>query len=372
MKDIRMTKLSELIRDHSLELKEGQTVQVTALGFECKPLVLEVVKTFNERGVNVFVDYKDPQTNALISEKAPDKRAEIMKSWVENEIKDVDAFLYINAKENDYEASKVPASYYQVVGNALKDYSKTRTNERKWVILNYPTPFFAHKAKMTTSDFEDFSFDVMNVDYKKMKAAFEPLRKLMLKTDKIKIKSPGTDLTFSIKDINAVPCAGECNIPDGEIFTAPVKDSVNGEITYNIPSPYRSKMFENVHLKFKDGKIIDCNCSNYPKEELEEIFNADEGARYVGEFAIGVNPLITKPMGDILYDEKIAGSFHFTPGAAYDEAPNGNDSSVHWDLVQIQTKEYGGGEIYFDDVLIRKDGIFVLDELKGLNPENLA
>jgi len=214
---------------------------------------------------------------------------------------------------------------------------------------------------------------VSMADYSKMRDAFKPLKDLMDKTDKVRITGPGTELEFSLKGLGSVPCAGECNIPDGEIYSAPVIDSVNGQITYNTPSGYQGNVYEDVCLKFEKGQIIEASCSNPADDKkLNEIFKTDEGAKFVGEFAIGVNPYITKPMGDILYDEKIAGSIHFTPGQAYEgEADNGNKSAVHWDLVLIQTEEFGGGEIYFDDVLIRKDGIFVLDSLTGLNLENL-
>ena len=191
----------------------------------------------------------------------------------------------------------------------------------------------------------------------------------MEKTDKVRLVAPGTDLRFSIKGLPAIKCAGTCNIPDGEVYTAPVKDSVNGVISYNAPSMQQGLKYENVRLEFKNGKIVSAT-SNYP-EQINKIFDTDDGARYVGEFAIGVNPYVNVPMGDILFDEKIAGSIHFTPGCCYDECDNGNHSSIHWDLVLIMTEKYGGGEIYFDDVLIRKNGLFVLPELECLNPENL-
>ena len=238
-------------------------------------------------------------------------------------------------------------------------------------ILNYPTKALAQKAKMSLEQFEDFLLDVCLVDYSKMNEAMKNLKSLMERTDKVRITAPGTDLTFSIKGLQAVPCAGDCNIPDGEVFTAPVRESVNGVIQYNTPSPYQGTVFNNVRLEFKDGKIINASADN-DQDKLNEIFNTDEGARYVGEFAIGVNPLIKHPMGDILFDEKIDGSLHFTPGQAYEgEADNGNRSAIHWDLVLIQRPEYGGGAIYFDDVLVRENGRFVLPELECLNPENL-
>ena len=219
---------------------------------------------------------------------------------------------------------------------------------------------------MTYDEFYNYSLDVMTVDYKRMNDKIKPLKELMEKTDKVRILGPNTDLTFSIKGLPAIPCSGTANIPDGELYTAPVKNSVNGVITYNTPSPYNGNIFNNIRLEFKDGKIINCSADK-DNEKLEEIFNTDEGARYVGEFSLGFNPLIIHPMGDILYDEKIMGSIHFTPGRCYEDCDNENISNIHWDLVLIQTEEYGGGEIYFDDVLIRKDGKFVLDELKQLN-----
>ena len=222
---------------------------------------------------------------------------------------------------------------------------------------------------MSTEKFEDFFFDVCCLDYGKMEKAMQPLVDLMNRTDKVRILDAKTDLNFSIKGIPAIPCAGHCNIPDGEVYTAPVKNSVNGYINYSAPSIYNGIRHDNVRLEFKDGKIVKATSSQ--PEAIEAVFNTDAGARYVGEFAIGVNPYVTSPMLDILFDEKIAGSIHFTPGACYDEAPNGNNSAIHWDLVHIQTPEWGGGEIYFDDVLIRKDGRFVLPELMCLNPENL-
>ena len=227
----------------------------------------------------------------------------------------------------------------------------------------------AQLSNTSLEAFEDFYFDVCNLDYSKMAEAMKSLVDLMNRTDKVQLKGPGTDLTFSIKDIPAIPCAGEMNIPDGEVFTAPVKDSIQGTITYNAPSVYQGFVYERISLTFENGKIVKATAND--TERINKVFDTDEGARYVGEFAIGVNPYVINPMKDILFDEKIKGSIHFTPGSCYDEAPNGNNSAIHWDLVLIQTPEYGGGEIYFDDVLIRKDGRFVIPELECLNPENL-
>jgi aminopeptidase len=224
-------------------------------------------------------------------------------------------------------------------------------------------------AGTSTEAFEDFYFDVCNLDYARMAEAMDPLQELMNKTDRVRITGPGTDISFSIKDIGSVKCCGRRNIPDGELYTAPVRDSVNGVISYNTPSINGGVTYENIRFVFKDGKIVEATANH--TDRINTVLDADEGARYIGEFSFGFNPYIQHPMKDTLFDEKIDGSLHFTPGQAYKAANNGNVSSVHWDLVLIQRPEYGGGEIWFDDVLIRKDGRFVLPELEVLNPENL-
>ena len=255
--------------------------------------------------------------------------------------------------------------YYRLTSPTL-DY---RVNETKWVILRYPNNSMAQLANTSLEAFEDFYFDVCTLDYGKMDHAMDALVDLMNRTDKVQIKGPGTDLTFSIKDIPAIKCAGECNIPDGELYTAPVKDSMNGIVSYNTPSEEQGFTYENIVFEIENGKIVKATSND--NDRINQLLDTDEGARYFGEFALGVNPYILEPMKDTLFDEKICGSFHLTPGASYEDAPNGNKSAVHWDLVMIQRPEYGGGEIYFDDVLIRKDGIFTLPELACLNPENL-
>jgi aminopeptidase len=241
---------------------------------------------------------------------------------------------------------------------------------KKWCLLRFPTPAAAQAAGMSTQGFEDFCLAVSTLDYARMDRAMDPLVDLMSRTDRVRVTAPGTDLSFSIKGIPAVKAAGKFNIPDGEVFTAPVRDSANGSILFNTPALEEGTTYERVRLTLKDGRIVDVDASE--PEKIRQILDTDEGARYLGEFALGVNPRIDRPMKDTLYDEKIGGSLHLTPGRAYDEADNGNRSSVHWDLVLIQTPQWGGGEIWFDDVLVRKDGRFVLPELEGLNPENLA
>ncbi|TXJ41230.1 aminopeptidase [Brachyspira pilosicoli] len=373
MKDIRIEKLAYNLVNYSCRLKKGENVLIKVYGEgEERSLVMAIIQEVYKVGANPFVWNHDPQIMRELLKKCNDEQ---IKTWAESDLmlmKKMDAYIGVWGGNNNAENSSIKEENYKIYEKLYLDpvHMHQRVKNTKWVVLNYPTSSMAQQASMSTDEFEDFYFEVCNLDYSKMDKAMDNLVNLMNKTDKVKIVGEGTNLKFSIKDIPAIKCAGIMNIPDGEVFTAPVRDSVNGVLSYNTPSLYSDGFtYENIKLEFKNGKIV--NASANDNERINKIFDTDEGARYIGEFAIGVNPYITKPMKDTLFDEKIMGSFHFTPGACYDEAPNGNKSTIHWDLVCIQTKEYGGGEMYFDNVLIRKDGVFVIDELKCLNPENL-
>lgn len=361
----RLKKLSKTIVNYSLKLKENDKVLISFHTDKPKQFVKLLIEDIVDKGAIPFVRIIDPELQSYLLKYTKENRIKEIEKHSRFEVDNYDCFISIKYNVNDYEDKDVSSKVRNLVNEATKKSDMVRINERRWVLLNYPSHLDAYKASMTNDQFYNYSLDVMTVDYKKMYEMLEPLKKLMENTKNVRIISPDTDLTFSIEGMPVVPCCGESNIPDGEIFTAPVRDSVNGVITYNTDSPYEGNVYKNVKLEFKDGKIVKATSSS--NGNIDEIFDTDEGARYIGEFSLGLNPKILDPMGDILYDEKIIGSIHFTPGSAYHDAYNGNDSKVHWDLVLIQRKEYGGGEIYFDDVLIRKDGLFVLPELKHLN-----
>ncbi|WP_338777644.1 aminopeptidase [Metabacillus sp. FJAT-52054] len=370
MKDPRIQTLAHNLIHYSVRLQKGEKVLIENFGLQ-RELVTALVKEAYAAGGHPFVLLKDQQVDRSLLMGATKEHYSKIAEYEANVMKDMDAYIGLRSGNNINEHADVPDEKMKVSSKTLgkKVHSEIRVPKTKWVVLRYPTASMAQLAKMSTEAFEDFYFDVCNLDYSKMDKAMDALASLMNQTDQVRLTGPGTDLSFSIKDIPAVKCAGHLNIPDGEVYSAPVKDSVNGTISYNTPSPYNGFTFENVKLTFKDGKIVEASAND--SERINQIFDTDEGARFVGEFAIGVNPYILHPMQDILFDEKIDGSFHFTPGQCYDDAFNGNHSNIHWDMVMIQRPEYGGGEIYFDDVLIRKDGRFVIPELEGLNPENL-
>lgn len=371
MRDERINKLAKGLVNYSVNLKKGEKVFIEAIDVP-EELVCALLENVYAAGGIPYVKLVSNRVQRSLLMGAGEESIKKLAEYEAHIMNDMDAYIGVRGFKNNFELSDVPSETSALYQREFfyPVHHEIRVKKTKWVILRYPTDGMSQLSEMSTEQFEDFYFDVCTLDYAKMSKAMDPLVELMNKTDKVRLVAKNTDITFSIKGMPAIKCAGGCNIPDGEVYTAPVKDSVNGVITYNAPSMQGGKKFENISLTFKDGKIINAACDG-DNEALNKVFDTDEGARYVGEFAIGVNPYVTAPMLDTLFDEKISGSIHFTPGCCYDDAYNGNQSGVHWDLVLIMTPEFGGGEIWFDDVLIRKDGRFVLDSLKCLNAENL-
>lgn len=370
MLDERIVKLAKGLVNYSCALKKGEKVLIEARGIDYQ-LVSAIVKEVFKVGAYPFVEIFDNRVNRQLLLGNSIELAKLKSKFDSFRMQEMDAYIGIRGGNNCFENSDVPEEKMQIESEYYSHpvHHEIRVKKTKWVILRYPTEGMAQQANTSTEAFEDFYFNVCNLDYSKMDKSMDALKNRLDNADKVRIVAKNTDISFSIKGIGSKKCSGEHNIPDGEIYTAPVKNSVNGVITFNAPSVQNGIKFENVSLTFKDGKIISAT-GNYP-DKINAVFDTDEGARYVGEFAFGVNPYIVSPMGDILFDEKISGSIHFTPGACYDDCYNGNVSAIHWDLVQIHTKEFGGGEIYLDGELIRKDGRFVPEDLWCLNPENL-
>ena len=367
--DLRVKQLADVLVNYSCNVQKNEKVLINYEGECCKPLVKQLIKNIYARGGMPYVEMRDSSVTREILLGATEEQMDFLNEYQLMQMKGMDCYIAIRAGSNTSELSDVPSDKLNMYYRKTQPVLDYRVNETKWVVLRYPNESMAQLAGTSLESFEDFYFEVCTLDYAKMSKAMDSLVELMNRTDRVHIKGPGTDLTFSIKDIPAIKCAGEMNIPDGEVYTAPVRESMNGVISYNTPSEEQGFTYENIRFEIKDGKIIKAAAND--NERINQLLDTDKGARYFGEFAIGVNPYILNPMKDTLFDEKIAGSFHLTPGMAYEDAPNGNDSAVHWDLVMIQRPEYGGGEIYFDDVLIRKDGLFTLPELMCLNPENL-
>jgi aminopeptidase len=368
MTDPRYAKLAKLLVEYSTELKKGDKALLDMIDVPDE-FTVELMRAVRAVGATPIVEVRHTRITREVLKDTNDKHAALVRDIEMFRMKKMQAYIAIRGSANASETSDVPSDNMSLYSRIMRPVLNYRVNKTRWVVLRWPSPSMAQAASMSTEAFENLYFDVCTMDYKKMAKAMVPLEKRMKKADHVHLKGPGTDLTFSIKGIGAKMCKGDRNIPDGEVFSCPVKNSVNGYITFNTPTIYSGTKFENVHLEFKDGKIIKATANN--TKRLNEILDTDAGARYIGEFSLGFNPYIQNPMCDILFDEKIAGSLHFTPGQAYEVCDNGNRSAVHWDMVLIQRPEWGGGEVWFDGELIRKDGMFVPKDLKLLNPANL-
>jgi aminopeptidase len=368
----KQAELARLLVTHSVALKKGEKCLIQSHDVP-EEMIEALIDAVYEAGAYPVLDYRRSRLSRALL-KGADR--ESLTNLAEIEVfrmKKMDAFIGIRGYDNPKENSDIPESRSQLEMTCLMKpvHYEIRVPKTKWVVLRYPTPGMAAMAQTSTSSFEDFYFAVTTgVDYAAMAKAMEPAREFLETAKNVHISGPGTDLRFSIESIPVVPCFGERNIPDGEIYTAPVRDSVEGTIRYNAPSSLFGHTYSNISFTFKKGKIVEASADE--TEKLNAVLDTDDGARYIGEFALGCNPRILEPMDETLFDEKIAGSFHFTPGNAYTEADNGNRSAVHWDLVCIQRTEYGGGEINMDGKLIRKDGRFVHPSFEALNPEHLA
>jgi len=365
MHDLRIDQLARQLIQYSTKVKKGDRVMLDCYDVpNSVPLAL-IRAVVAAKGIPVVKLHDTRVTRELMKHATPEGYEMLAQNNLEL-MKEMDVYIAIRGSHNITEMSDIPADKMQLVTERLRPVINERVNNTRWCVLRWPTTAMAQQASMSTDAFEDFYFRVCLLDYKSLLPSMNVLKRMMDKANKVHITGPGTDLSFSLKGLKGITCGGSHNIPDGEVFSAPVKDSVEGYVSYNTPTVYQGIAFDNVRLEFSKGKIIAATSNNTPA--LNKILDSDAGARYIGEFAIGFNREIREPMRDILFDEKIAGSFHFTPGQAYEGvADNSNRSSVHWDLVCIQRPEYGGGEIYFDDKLIRKDGRFLSSELEKLN-----
>lgn len=373
MNDPRFQQLAATIVNHSCQLKKGENILIEAFDAP-QEMVIALVEAAHSAGGNPHVELRSTRVLRAVQERATQAGLDVWARCDRQRMENMQAYVGLRAADNASEMSGMPDEQTRLVGAHYNKpvHLEQRVKNTKWVVLRWPSPSMAQLAKKSTAAFEDYYFRVCCVDYKAMDRAVQPLVARMNRTDRVHIKGPGpTDLRFSIKGVGAVPCSGERNIPDGECFSAPVRESVEGILQYNTPTLYQGLSISNVRFEFSKGRITKATCDG-DAAKLNAILDSDDGARYIGEFSLGFNPAILHPMQDTLFDEKIAGSFHFTPGQCYEEAENGNRSQVHWDIVCIQRPEYGGGTISFDDEVIRKDGVFVTPDLKGLNPESLG
>jgi aminopeptidase len=368
MTDPRYTKLAKLLVEYSTALKPGDRVLLDLIDVPDE-FAIELIRAARRAGAIPLAETRHTRVGRELLRGTNEKHARLVRDLEMFRMKKMQAYIAIRGSENASENADVPGDRMALYSRMIRPVLNHRVSKTRWCVLRWPTPSMAQGAGMSTEAFEDLYFNVCTMDYRRMARAMVPLERRMQRADRVHIRGPGTDLRFSLKGIGAKMCKGDRNIPDGEVFSCPVRDSINGHIQFNTPTLYSGTKFENVRLEFQDGKVVQAAANN--TKRLNEVLDTDAGARYTGEFSLGLNPYILNPMCDILFDEKIAGSLHLTPGQAYTECDNGNRSAVHWDMVLIQRPEWGGGEVWFDGELIRKSGLFVPPDLKPLNPANL-
>lgn len=365
MRDPRIDRMAKQVIEYSVHLQPKEKVLID-IWDGAYDFAISLMEAAQKVGAYPYLNLQSLKLNRQMILEATEESMEAWYRYENYRMDDMDAYIVVRKNDNIKEYEGIPAEKMRLYN---KYYGKlhygTRITQTKWCVLRYPSDSFAQTAGMSTENLENFFFDTCCLNYKRMNELAAPLNDLMMRTDRIDIKAPGTDLTFSIKGTCKPPACGIFNIPCGETGMAIIPESANGTISYNLPSFFQDTLFENIKLTLKDGIITEAT-SNHT-ERMNKILDTDENSRRIGEFAMGFNPYMTRPIQDTLFDEKMAMTMHFTPGndSVY------NPSAIHWDIVTSHAKEMGGGEIYADGVLFRKDGLFVLDELKQLNPENL-
>jgi aminopeptidase len=365
MRDPRIEKLAEILTGYATRVRRGDVVLVSAIGAPCEPLLKAVHRRCLERGArHVEIQFGFPElARDLYRFGSPAALAHFPAHRLAF-LKTVDVSIGIAAEENSMVLAHADQAKYLAHQRLLRPLLEWRVNRTRWVICRYPTHGMAQQAGMSLEELEDFLLDACTIDYAAMSRRQEPLRRLLARADRVRIEAPDTDLSFSVRGIPAVQADGRRNIPDGEVFTSPVRDSAEGKIAFNCPTLHGGQAFDDVRLSFAKGRVVEARAADGPRR-LGRILDTDPGARYIGEFAFGLNPRITRPMRNILFDEKIFGSIHLALGNAYATCDNGNRSAIHWDLVKILGK---GSRVTFGRTPVLVDGRFVHPALRALNP----
>jgi aminopeptidase len=340
----KLQKLADILVNYSISLKKGEKVLLRGYGFESYPLIRELYQKCLEAGaISVDVRFSVDELSRIFLEEANDQQLKHLTALDKKIANSYDAMLQIVADENPYEMSGIDQKKLQIVQKSRKPLSDI-LHKKKWCLFYYPNTASAAMAKKSLEQWEDFVLDSCILDWEKEEKMQKKFIKLMEKVKHVKIVGEETDLELSIAGQKWKTCCGKANMPDGEIFTSPVRNSVNGEIKYNVPTNYQSHDFDWVKLWIKNGKVVKEESNN--QKPLPGILNTDKGSRYFGEFAFGLNKNIKEGTRQILFDEKMGKSLHMALGKCYDECPNGNDSSVHWDLIFKFAP--AGAELFFD------------------------
>lgn len=372
MMDQRLKQMAKTVINYSLNIQPGEKVLIDSTK-NCSEMIKYMIKLIADRGAIPLVMLKETDIKRSLIINGCKEQFELMKTQEETILNKVDVYINMIDSDNCFDMSDIPSEkralyqkyYFQPINFEII------VPKLRWITVDYPSISSAQQFGMSTDEYENYFFDAVNVDYEELGKKMQKLKELLDKGKHIQIESPNVNLSFNIDNLCSEVCSGKINLPDGEVFIAPTINSANGEIEFNVPSRYQGSSFEKIKLFFQDGRVVNYSSqTNY--EKLAEILESDEGNKYIGEFAIGTNPNINRPRSNILFDEKMLGSFHIALGNSHSLSDNGNKASIHWDMVNVLTENYGGGRIILDDEVIQENGIFVHHDLKELNSKVLS
>ncbi len=356
MSDPRVSKLASILVHHSIEVKKGDVVLISSSTELAKPLVLEVYREVVKSGGHPLTSIGFEETSNIFYKYASKDQLLNFPKIKMYEAKNIDCVVNIRAAANKKALSNIDPKALSERSKVLRPIGEEIVNNKRWILCNFPTNGLAQEADMSLDEYEDFVYSATNIDWNKVKKEELKLKKALDKAGEVRIVGEDTDLTVSIKGRKAIPCYGERNMPDGEVFLSPVEDSADGHIYYEMPAIYQGREVTGIRLKFRDGKVVDAGADKNEKF-LITMLDTDKGARYLGELGIGVNYGIQKFTKDILFDEKIGGTVHLAVGRSYEDAGGKNISAIHWDMIKDLRKK---GAIYLDGKAIQKNGRFLI------------
>lgn len=355
MQDPRVTKAAKILVEWSTRVKKNDYVQIIT-DPAAEYLALEVYKMCLQKGAYPQLYVSLPGQTHIYYKYSSEEQLRKFPDIKMYEMRKTQAVIYIGAPLNTRELSDIEPKRISIRQKTLEKLFKYRTEHTKWVIFYYPTDALAQEADMALTDFRNFVFNAVNIDWQKKQKEMVRLKKILEKKDKIRIISKETDLTFRVKGRKFIASIGRFNMPDGELFTAPLEKSANGKIYYDFPAIYQGREVSGVRLEFKNGKVIKATAEkNEPL--LKQMLKTDKGASYIGEFGIGMNYHIKRFVKSILFDEKIGGTIHLALGVGYKDCGSKNKSAIHWDMINDLRRN---GEIYADGRLIYKKGKFLI------------
>ena len=361
-------KYAEVLVDYSVDVQKGDLVQIRATSVYAKDLVKAVFKRVLERGGHPLVRTSIEDMSDTFIKLASDEQLDYVDPITKLEYEEVDKFISIGAPMNTKTMARANMAKLARRGKATKALSellmkRSADGYAKWVIADVPTHALAQEAKMSFDEYSEFLFNSCYLDLDDPVAKLKELAEKQTKwanylnnVKKIRIVGEKTDITFGVEGRKWISCSGLNNYPDGEVFTSPVEDDVNGEIYFDFPQIYRGNEAHGVHLTIEKGKVVKV-VAEKGEDYVNAMFDMDEGSRGIGEIAIGTNDEIQDITGNILFDEKIGGSIHMAIGASYPETGGKNVSGLHWDMIKGMKKD---GKIYADDILIYENGKFII------------